>query len=105
MSEYTRIAERATHTPGPWQPDKTWVCIGYGITATIIRIFANVATDDELLADANLIAAAPDLLTVVEMLEANHDVELHLDWSNCDCPVATLGRAAIAKARGSVCTS
>ena len=50
-----------------------------------------------------LISAAPDLLAIVELLIVNHDVELHLSWDKCDCEIATLGRAAIAKAKGEPC--
>ena len=99
MSEYTRNTGSASHTPPPWQlfpHGKIQNADGMGVVAYLATF------ETEWIANANLIIAAPDLLAVVELLTANHDLELHLDWDNCDCEIATLGRAAIAKARGSV---
>ena len=54
----------------PWNADKTWVRMGDGVIATIIRTYPEAATDDELCAAARKIAAAPDLLAKAEWVVA-----------------------------------
>ena len=76
------------HTP-QWEADSTWVRMGEGVVATIIRVIPDAATDDELLADARKIAAVPDMLNALMMVREG--------TAN---PRGYIVSAAIAKARG-----
>ena len=94
MTEYDKIAERATHTPEPWQlfPHGTIQnADGLGVVAYLAMFEA------EWIANGNLIIAAPDLLAALEAL---------LDDFDCGFPISgrnlSNAMAAIAKARGSV---
>ena len=89
------------HTPGPW---RTFVWNEFAGEAVISHV--TVITDnkdiakfsrwtDEVMANARLIAAAPDLLEALEMLAA---VDFGADGSVERG--ALLARIAIAKARG-----
>lgn len=92
-----------THTPGPWTRDGTpeglRICAPFdqlgprGVTvAEVSRAWKD---DAEARADANLIAAAPDLLAALSRL---------VEWIDCGCDPSSKSldsaRAAIAKARG-----
>ena len=103
MQEYTRNTGSASHTP-QWAADSTWVHMGNGVVATIIRVYPDAATDDELIADAHKIAAAPNLLAALEGMQQANGC-----FDGCRGPadrnhVRTCqdARFAIAKARGSV---
>jgi len=82
------------HTPGPWSIDKEerWVIHepeGKSGTLVVPEIYLD---DDEAIANARLIASAPDLLEALEcLLEMGHT------------KAGDLARAAIAKARGTPC--
>lgn len=90
------------HTPGPWKHDENWGLIKYGKTEICALHSGN-------LANARLIAAAPDLLSALESLAVWHDGEpcfCHVHGeserarytphdSYCDA-----ARAAITKAKG-----
>ena len=90
MSEYDKIADRATHTPEPWQlfPHGK---IGNADDAGVVAYLATFET--EWKANGNLIIAAPDLLAACELFMIGHD--------DC-CDACRAGYWAIAKARGSV---
>ena len=88
------------HTPGPWKSDGTTV---YALTEdrahrTVNRFFAGVqssrleheAQDDELLANASLIAAAPDMLAMLEELEWINEV-VEEGVTLCLCPECDTG--------------
>ena len=97
----------AKHTPGPWTHDTSdqtvMVQVGKKILAicSIERIDSAPRESYEFgcvsNANARLIAAAPDLLSVVEELEESADY-----WSEYDVPLGIVDRlrAAIAKATG-----
>jgi len=82
------------HTPGPWSIDKEerWVIHepeGKSGTLVVPEIYLD---DDEAIANARLIAAAPELLEALEcLLKAGHD------------DVRAMALAAIAKARRTPC--
>ena len=93
------------HTKGPW--DFSWEiqpngCPTVGSKGLMVCMVAHSAKDpsqrETALANANLIAAAPDLLEALEDaldgVEGNHplDADIH-SWQDA-------ARAAIAKARG-----
>lgn len=84
------------HTSGPWHPTKTrhqWrVCHKEGIVATIERWTEPI---DE--ADAHLIAAAPDMLAV---LNAARIVLKNRDQDEREAKLLEAIKAAIAKATG-----
>jgi hypothetical protein len=107
------------HTPGPWKLD----CFkhDFQIEAIGVRILRSHASDEDVdyrmktsetgqqeLANARLIAAAPDLLAVCEeLLPALENAEADVDiWHalTAGSGIATLNRfrEAIAKARGVV---
>ena len=101
MSEYDKIADRATHTPEPWQlfpHGRIQNADGLGVVAYLATF------ETEWKTNSNLIVAAPDLLAVAEMARmAPHDSKCPVapGMDNCECHVKQ-ARAAIAKARGSV---
>jgi|LGVE01.1.fsa_nt_gb hypothetical protein len=87
------------HTPGPWEFDKTsdnWPgdtgnedILGSIIDRDggwhICRIWEDVSENiEESKANAQLIAAAPDMLAMLEGLEWN---EYHIGWKCHCCPV------------------
>ena len=88
-----------SHTPGPWEmgelvdhdQDGAIFVDGYQVAGP-----AGCYVDAE--ADARLIAAAPDLLEVVEVVLERH--ELPERFPACLCRICNLSRAAIAKAKG-----
>ena len=90
------------HTP-QWEADGTWVRMGDGVIATIIRVYPDSATDDELIADARKMAATPDLLAALELLQSTMEME-DVDDGICTIyvPSGTVDAiaTAIAKARG-----
>lgn len=93
----------SAHTPGPWRAylgtDSIWV-EGLDPNASVICdivIRGNPATDapaDEDYSNANLIAAAPDLLEALRAL-VNHPGPCSKSHKGC-----ARGRAAIEKAEG-----
>ena len=87
-----------THTPGPWtvgDEDSPLLLSGDGTyVAQVISRDETGALRPSHAADAALIAAAPDLLAALQMIEevASGRVPLVNNW------VASVARAAIAKA-------
>ena len=90
------------HTPGPWHrnipPARKYTTIFAGRNTHVARLAVDdLTTDTELEANANLIAAAPDLLEALELAEAiieRFKLPEMLEGS------ADVIRVAIAKARG-----
>lgn len=102
------------HTPGPWVietvPTSVGICHKIGpfpprrpddVTPRSACLYADYPSvhnpaDNELYANARLIAAAPDLLealqNIIESVDKGHAVIL--------CPLAAAARSAIAKAKG-----
>lgn len=91
---------KAKYTPGPWKHDDTWGLIVSDDGAEIAACHAGRTGDkSETLANAALIAAAP------EMLEALHEAERLLSEVSTRTgmsffSVGSLIRAAIEKAEG-----
>jgi hypothetical protein len=81
------------HTPGPWKiVNRTDVqSEPIGGLAYVSTAGARGRTLDEAIANAHLIAAAPDLLAALEFIDRNNAV---------DRTSTRMLRAAIAKARG-----
>jgi len=75
------------HTPGPWKHDPTWGIIKHGKSEICALHSGN-------LANANLIASAPDLLQVVA------DYVLLCDLHDYVGAVPDAARAALRKAKG-----
>jgi hypothetical protein len=85
------------HTPGPWAVADVGEVVVCATGRTLCDVYSSPATGDEQAdADANLIAAAPDLL---EALEAAHWWLVFFGTDHLE-PVRARCRAAIAKARG-----
>ena len=94
------------HTPGPWhrniKPASKYTVIFAGRNTHIARLVPDGLTDDEIEANCNLIAAAPELLEALETMRIAFDV------CTGDMPVAKKKknearikcRAAIAKVKG-----
>jgi len=80
------------HTPAPWKHDPTWGIIKYGKTEICALHSGNIA-------NAHLIAAAPDLLEVLERAENALNWFIN-DEGECDIEALDAARAAIAKAKG-----
>lgn len=114
---HRKVAERmvedmeAQHTPGPWgvsaQPHgySVWnvvddeinpACIGRPV-ANVVGGYDSVQIEE---ANARLIAAAPDLYLVSHLIEElSTQTRTQTDWQIEFERIATLARAAIAKAR------
>lgn len=63
--------EAAQHTPGPWSvvcasDGETYICGGEPDGSLLNPIAVMMRGDDEAYADANIMAAAPDLLAALE---------------------------------------
>ncbi len=102
----------ADHTPGPWKMDgeyrhpETKALLGVYIAKVdngrVGQTFANcLASDAACIANARLIAAAPDLFEVVQALITCADMEYIANTSHQDSlgVLADAARAAIAKVR------
>lgn len=94
------------HTPGPWIATSERECFdcndygddrGYYAISQNPEIQIHEPIPGDRVADAHLIAAAPDLLAVCKELEASASY-----WSEYDVPLGIVDRlkAAIAKATG-----
>jgi hypothetical protein len=83
------------HTPGPWKHDPTWGIIKHGKTEICALHSGN-------LANANLIASAPDLLSTLEKLlacaEKLDQSATHEGLQNCEA--IAQAREALRKAKG-----
>lgn len=84
-----------THTPGPWYQLSSGIYKDVGDHRYLIAECG--CWDTETLSNARLIAAAPDLLTVLQELQ-----ESAAYWSEYDVPLGIADRinAAVAKATG-----
>ena len=105
----------SAHTPGPWVRDEDNCGGGAGLvavgksksgkggprvawTSRVVSGGVVVISDDEAKANADLIAAAPELLAALtEWAECCDCTAYDLDTANC---VHAPARSAIAKARG-----
>lgn len=86
----------AQHTPAPWLPDATKAQVVVpGVDAPICALLwpTELRTEDETLANAFLIAAAPEMLAVLQKLRRG---DLHQRVR----PIYDEAQAAIAKATG-----
>lgn len=96
------------HTPGPWVSDNTgnysrrWVIRHNGLVVAEIRYSALDRTNEDAYANADLIAAAPDLLDALRLalpyIEKAYECSFP-DYIENDYVLDTV-RAAIAKAEG-----
>lgn len=94
----------AQHTPGPWavypETDGTEICaVDIAPGLPIRQIVSHIARGENWIANARLIAAAPELLLAVRALM--NLFEQHEDRAHIKSPVGDYARAAIAKATGS----
>lgn len=93
------------HTPGPWRQTGVNVRAGDALICWATNHHANAETPEpEKLANARLIAAAPDLLAVLQQIveDTNKyiesgDFDSFKDWMRANCDDA---ECAIAKAKG-----
>jgi len=84
------------HTPGPWE--RVDCAVGYAVhpVGNTMGIFGRVCDDDRLTrGDADLIAAAPDLLAALKEL-----LDAPIDGGMSTSDAIDNARAAIAKAEG-----
>lgn len=84
--------QKAQHTPGPWHHDETWGLIKAGKLDDCTDI---CALHSGIVANARLIAAAPELLEALQAMVRLHDSG---DFGPVD-PI-DMAMAAIAKAKG-----
>lgn len=95
-------ATKAAHTPGPWN---YWAGIAYaqGVvtqdrTAGHVAIPVEMPDDGVMVANARLIAAAPELLEIAEAID--EDIGYYGGGAKLSPHFLGRLRAAIAKARG-----
>jgi hypothetical protein len=81
----------AQHTPGPWKHDSTWGIIKHGKTEICALHSGN-------LANANLIASAPELLSALE--DALEELKHAAYIVNLRQDVIDQCKAVLAKAKG-----
>ena len=98
------------HTPGPWRVDVAQDTNGtihsvdvreaaYGLFVASVE--AHTEEHADVMANARLIAAAPDLLAALRLVERQHEGRVvGLGQKHCECDVCEVVRAAIAKAEG-----
>lgn len=86
-------ATKATHTPGPWQFEAPYI---HADSLKFLAVVSDRHSQDrpELVANARLIAAAPELLAALGNLLS------FCEKAHYDCTVLSEARAAIAKATG-----
>jgi hypothetical protein len=84
--------KKTLHTPGPWKHDPTWGLIEHGKTQICALHSGN-------LANANLIASAPDLLSALEFLLADY-LALNGELLTRSTIPADKAREALRKAKG-----
>lgn len=99
--------ERTTHTPGPWEVMKPLGPGDYGVLSEHVNAGGNfyVATipngqHEEALANAALIAAAPDLLAELKNLADAVAEHSAVTGDGTWMPLVRGARAAIARAEG-----
>ncbi len=82
------------HTPGPWATDGGDTVVAMGNQIVVTAPAPDGASREEMKANARLIAAAPDLLAVLE--------NMFTEFGDFEYDVAAISaaRAAIAKAKG-----
>jgi hypothetical protein len=98
----------SNHTPAPWRVDHGSMLKGVNVITPRNEwiCYLGVASRWDVLADANLIAAAPELLEAIEgilgpaLLGTQSRDEIVRDWGELGMSQITRARAAIAKARG-----
>lgn len=92
------------HTPGPWKVVENggrMVGVMKGRSWVVYKSGNDCMMTDELEANANLIAAAPDLLEALELLLLTRTQERHLQGLKPgESPLHDRCHAAIAKAKG-----
>lgn len=92
------------HTPGPWQADRTTCLDGVMICNESVDIAMVLGPSEELdeqtLADARLIAAAPEMLEALEVISKYgcSCMSVDPDWHSARCFIP-IAKAAIRGAR------
>ena len=93
------------HTPGPWPTPGPWVLGKFQPRTEIVaadcrRIIAEIQTgDDEGKDNARLIAAAPDMLAALQIMDGLHMPRTEL-FNGEELPLRVIIDRAIAKATG-----
>ena len=93
------MENKTKHTPGPWTTNNGFTILSAKGKTASSDVPNKTITDDEAIANAALIAAAPDLLAALEFCsdalntEAGGLYKAHIEQA----------RAAIAKAEGKPC--
>lgn len=82
------------HTPGPWRTSGVYIDSDHGTVGH--ANFSDDLTAGSPVANAHLIAAAPDLLEALEAVELARHSDEPADWLRA----TRLSDAAIARARG-----
>lgn len=97
----------AKHTPGPWWASGSDFAVlaadadDAPYARTVAETNVGDMTDVEALANARLIAAAPDLLHALKQMQAcSHKTHSHGEFPAKTCGLCTKALAAIAKAEG-----
>lgn len=87
------------HAPGPWRLDKDNLNVyANGLLATV---FGHIHTGEKL-ANASLIAAAPEMLEALELAFAEMNNGVDYAQSGEPTPAQIAIRSAITKARGEI---
>jgi hypothetical protein len=93
----------AAHTPGPWRVTGPNVRAGDALLATVTDHWANEKTPDaEKMANARLIAAAPELLAALSAMLGAAELDVLEDTSNAWRSLMLNAHAAIQRANGAL---
>ena len=93
----------ATHTPGPWKhcpPTGAIKTLDYKLIASVFCDDPKCEEDARTIANCNLIAAAPDLLSALQAIFSMGDAHDADSWNWDSAEAMRQARAAIAKAKG-----
>lgn len=101
----------AQHTPGPWSTNCSHIYAPDGSIIAQVHNPGSKASDYPLVANRDLMAAAPDLLALAVSLEWSADVDHPQGGTESGCPVCDAAKrwghvpgcalaAVLAKARG-----
>jgi len=100
----------SNHTPGPWKLQEIEDSSGIEVVEILILTddvdiaqiyaFEDPETISDARADADLIAAAPDMLKALELIKRVAETHCGDSWSEMNDTVYISAREAIEKARG-----
>lgn len=78
------MSNETKHTPGPWDAENEVVTLSNVVGEKIVALSAPGRTYEEQLANAKLIAAAPELLAILDELDGTFEQQVYQERSHED---------------------